>query len=71
MIGSRLWLLQRALADEQTLNDAQNYVAECVGWLESVRGMAVQIAVRWFAPGMFSFRVRAGNTVLQLQKAFG
>ena len=69
LIGSRLWLVQRALADQQTLTDVQNYLAESLAWLESIRGFAVQIAVRWVAPQILRFRARAGNTVLQLQKA--
>ncbi len=71
LVGSRLWLVQRALATEETLQDVQNYLAECLEWLESVRGMAVQIKVRWLAPQLLAFRARAGNTVLQLQKALG
>jgi phage gp46-like protein len=71
LAGSRLWLLQRALADEQTRIDAQNYVAEALSWLETVRGQAVQIAVRWFAPDILAYRAIAGATTLQLKQAVG
>lgn len=69
LTGSRMWLLERRLADEQTRVDAENYLAEACGWLETVRNLAVQITVRWVAPQILGFRVVAGNTALQLRKA--
>ena len=71
LTGSRIWLYQRALADEKTLTGVQNALVEAVQWLETVRGFALQVTVRWIAPQILGFRIRAGNTVLQLKKAFG
>jgi phage gp46-like protein len=68
-VGSRMWLLQRRLEDEQTRTDAENYLLEACSWLESVRNLAVQITVRWIAPQFLGYRVRAGKTVLQLTRA--
>ena len=71
LVGSRMWLLGRSLADEQTRQDAENYLAEACAWLESVRNLAVQITVRWVAPQFLGYQVIAGKTVVQLRKALG
>ena len=69
LVGSRLWLLERADNSERTRVDTENYVAEAVDWLNTVRGLAVAVAARWVdqAAGILGYRVRAGATVLQLK----
>ncbi|OYV32827.1 MAG: hypothetical protein B7Z80_25785 [Rhodospirillales bacterium 20-64-7] len=69
LTGSRTWLLARRLADEQTRQDCENYVAEGLAWLESIRGYALSLLVRYVAPGILGYRARAGNTTVQLQLA--
>ncbi len=70
LTGSRMWLLTRRLADEQTRVDAENYIAEAVQWLEDVRGLALQLMVRYVAPEILGYRLRAGDTTISLQQAF-
>jgi phage gp46-like protein len=70
LTGSRMYLLGRALEDEETRQAAENYLAEACAWLESKRNLAVQITVRWVARQMLGFKVLAGKTMVQLQRAF-
>ncbi|MHB1305383.1 MAG: phage GP46 family protein [Acidiphilium sp.] len=70
--GSRFWLLGRAKADEATRQAAEGYAAECFGWLETVRNLAVQVTVRWvatFDTPALGVLVQVGRTRLQLTRA--
>ncbi len=69
-VGSRMWVFSRRLADEQTRVDIENCLVEAMAWLESVRGLALQVTVRWVAAQFLGYQVRAGGTVLALKKAF-
>jgi phage gp46-like protein len=80
LVGSRMWLLGRALLgdganpndiSDRTRVDAENYLAECLEWLETVRGLAVQIVVRVLRPNFLGYRVRAGATTIEIAKALG
>ncbi len=67
--GSLLWLYERALASEETRNGVEAAVAEAVGWLETIRGLALQISVGYVKPQILGYRVRAGNTAVALSMA--
>ena len=71
LAGSRLWELERRLADDQARQDCQDYIAEALTPLETQRGYAMQIAVEYVAPQILGYRVRAGSTTIQLKKALG
>lgn len=50
-IGSRIWMLERSKRTQQTLQLAQNYIAEALQWLiDDGVVAAFDIAVEW-APG--------------------
>lgn len=72
LVGSRLWLLGRRKATEQTRQDAEGYAAEAYAWLEAVRNYAVQVTVRLVTtletPAM-GLLVQVGRTRLALQRA--
>jgi phage gp46-like protein len=67
--GSKLWLYERSLANEATRQGVEAAVADAVGWIESVRGNAVQVLVRYIAPQLLGYRVRIGKTIISLTKA--
>ena len=69
LIGSRLWLLLNAKANEATRKFCEQATAEAVDWLNTQRGLAVQVLVRWVRPGVLGIRVRAGASSLQLEQA--
>lgn len=68
-VGSRLWELDRRLANEQTRADCQDYLVEALAPLEQTRGYAIKIAATWSAPQTLSASVTAGSTTIQLKKA--
>lgn len=70
LVGSRLWELERRLANEQTRADCQNYLVEALTPLEQSRGYAVKIQVSPFAGQTLPYSVTAGATTIQFQKAF-
>jgi len=45
--GSRLWLLSRAKATEQTRRIAEDYAAEALAQVEADRGYAIALKVSW------------------------
>lgn len=69
LAGSRLWLVERALADEATRQAVENYLAEAVGPLEQARGYALQIVVRYLSGTILGYGVRAGATNIEFKKA--
>ncbi len=69
LVGSRLWELDRRLADEQTRSDCQDYLVEAVQPLEAQRGYAIQIQVAWELPQILGYSVTVGSTTIQLKKA--
>lgn len=68
-VGSRLWELDRRLADEQTRADCQNYLVEALGPLEQSRGYAVKVQVGRFEGQRLPYSVTAGATIIQITKA--
>lgn len=69
LVGSRTWLLSRRKADEATRLDCETYLAQGLAWLESARGYAIQLVVRYVAPGILGYRARAANTTVALELA--
>ncbi len=69
LVGSRLWELDRRLAEEQTRSDCQDYLVEAVQPLESQRGYAIKIQVAWEMPQILGYSVTVGSTTIQLKKA--
>ncbi|MHB9833817.1 phage GP46 family protein [Paraburkholderia terrae] len=59
-IGSRLWLLERAKATPQTLNNARTYVTEAVQWLVDDKVVSKHdITVQWIASGQLGIWIQA------------
>ena len=71
LVGSRLWELDRRLADEQTRSDCQDYLVEALTPLETSRGYAISVQTGWEASQILGYGVTVGSTNLQLRKAFG
>lgn len=70
LVGSRLWELDRRLANEQTRADCQNYLVEALTPLEQSRGYAVSVQVGRYVGQLLGYSVTAGTTTIQLKKAF-
>lgn len=71
LVGSRLWLLVRRKATEQTRADAAQYAAEGLAWLETVRGYAVDVAAFWVknvGTPTLGLRCRAGRTTISVTR---
>lgn len=56
LIGSRLWLLQRANATQETANLAQNYCQEALRWLIT-EGVAASIDVQTQIVGLYTLEI--------------
>jgi phage gp46-like protein len=69
--GSRVWLYDRSDNSEETRQGVESAIAESVAWLETIRGLALSLRVRWVASQILGFKLQAGNTVLQLRQAIG
>ena len=69
LVGSRLWLLNRQKASETVRKSAEQIVAEAMAWLNTERGLAVDITVRWASKTALAFRVRAGASVVSMQQS--
>jgi phage gp46-like protein len=67
-IGSRLWLLVRQKETERVRQLAESIVAEALAWIETERGQAVQITVRWIDRNRMGVLAQVGATKLQLQR---
>jgi phage gp46-like protein len=71
LIGSRLWLLVRQKATEGVRKSAEQILAEALAWLNSGRGLALDITVRWFNKTTLAYRVRVGSSTVTLQQTVG
>ncbi len=69
--GSRLWELDRRLADEQARSDCQDFVVEAVGPLEKQRGYALRVQTGYIAPQILGYSITEGSTTVQLSKVLG
>lgn len=57
-IGSRLWLLTRAKATQDTLNNAYDYIQEALQWMLDDGVVArIDIDVEWITPRMLGAQV--------------
>ncbi|MDE1901527.1 MAG: phage GP46 family protein [Alphaproteobacteria bacterium] len=62
-IGSRLWLLERAPASQQTLLRAQDYAAEALQWMIDDGVVAkFDIYAEWTRPGMLGMKITVYQT---------
>jgi phage gp46-like protein len=68
LVGSGVWLFQRRLSDEQTRADFAAMLAADLAWLETARGLALQIEVAWVTKQMLGYRVTVGETTIQLKQ---
>lgn len=71
LIGSRLWLLVRRKATPRTRADAAEYAAEALGWIETTRNLAVDVAADWVSnvgTPTLALRCRAGRTRLTVTR---
>jgi len=58
LIGSRMWLLERAKQTQQTLNDAFDYLTEALQWLIDDGAVArIDIKTEWTRPSMLGAMV--------------
>lgn len=68
-IGSRLWLLVRQKQTELVRQLAENMVVEALMILETERGQAVRVTVRWVGQNRLGILAQVGATLLRLQQA--
>ena len=71
LTGSRMWLLSRLKADEETRELAEDALQEAVTPLSDARGLPVSIAVRWVAAQVLGWRIQAGPVTLGLNPPVG
>ncbi len=64
--GSRLWLLARAKATEQTRKLAEGAAAESLAQVQSMLGVPIQLTVRWVNDTMLGLRASAGTAVVSI-----
>lgn len=60
-VGSRLWLLDRAKATEQTRMLFQMWLEEALAWVKRETGKAAEIEVWWAARELLRWRALIGN----------
>lgn len=70
-IGSRLRLLDRAKATEETRLRAIAYAEEALAHLTEEHGIPVTVTASYIARGVLGLRVVAGRTVLELRQEVG
>ncbi|GLK85679.1 phage GP46 family protein [Ancylobacter defluvii] len=70
-IGSRLWLLERAKANEITRRMAEEWMKEAFAWVEEETGKAAKIEVTWVRPQMLGIVVVADGRPLRTTQRVG
>ena len=70
-VGSRLWVLERAVQDQRTLALARSMIAAAISWLQTTRGIPLTVQVAWIARGILGFQVQAGAVTLGLTQQVG
>ncbi len=71
LVGSRLWLLKRRKATDQTRQAAIEYGAEALGWLQTVRGYAVAVSAAWadnMATPTLALKCKVGATTVTVKR---
>lgn len=63
--GSRLWLLDRAKATEQTRMVFEMWLAEAMAWVKRETGKAAHVAAWWADRELLRWRVRVGDTEIE------
>ena len=79
MIGSKLWLLDRAKKTETTRLFVQTWLEQCLTWANDLTGQPAQIETRWLPTqqgsgsptGRLAYRVLVAGRSLELTRSFG
>ena len=69
--GSRLWLLQRAKATEQTRKLAESAAAEALTPVQAMLDVPMQLTVRWSDVTTLGLRAIAGGAAVSIPVAVG
>ena len=64
--GSRLWLLARAKATENTRKLAEGAAAEALTLVQAMLGVPIQLTVRWLSDTMLGLRAASGTNVVSV-----
>jgi len=68
-IGSRLWLLDRAKANDTTLQLFTMWLEEALAWAEPETGEPPEIEVQWAARQTLTYRVLVADDGVELRRA--
>lgn len=68
MVGSKMWLLERAKQTETTRQLAEYYLAEGLAWAERETGTPAEIEVWWLRAGVLAYRVLIDDASLELTR---
>lgn len=68
LIGSKLWLLERAKETETTRLLCEFWLEEALSWAVEVTGQPAEIEVVWLRPEVLGFRVVVEDASLSLTK---
>jgi phage gp46-like protein len=69
-LGSKVWLLDRAKATEETRAMFEFWLREALAWAVA-EGRLVKIAVSWERPGLLGFAVAVDGTELAARRSLG
>jgi len=70
LIGSRLWLLDRAKQTEGTRRFAEIWAAESLAWVEAETGTPATVTAAWARKGALALTCSIGETELTLVRSF-
>lgn len=68
-LGSRLWLLERAKATEETRKLAKLYAEEGLAGLAGDRGASAAVSAEWLRPGLLALLARLGASSIEIRQA--
>jgi phage gp46-like protein len=67
-IGSRLWLLERAKADEASRKFAEGAAGEALDLVSTALDVPIQLTVRYVAPAILGYRAVSGKLALNISQ---
>lgn len=70
-LGSRLWLLRRAKATEETRKLAILYAQEALANVAADRGATLDVTASWVRPQVLGLVARLGATSIEFRQAVG
>ncbi|MFG1466784.1 phage GP46 family protein, partial [Xanthobacter sp. DSM 24535] len=71
LIGSRLWLLDRAKENELTRMMGEEWTREAYAWVEGETNTAPEIEVAWVRAGVLGVRARVDGRAIAVSRRVG